>query len=38
MHVIKLIILSMFKETKVAIIRSYYANMNNTMLYKYDYT
>ena len=33
MHVIKLIILNMYnEETKVAIIRSYYVNMNSIML------
>ena len=32
MHVIKLMMLNIYKETKVAIIRSYYANMNSTML------
>ena len=32
MRIIKLIIPNMYKETKVAIIRSYFANMNSTML------
>ena len=36
MHVT--IILNMYEETKVAIICSYYANVNSIMLQKYDYT
>ena len=37
MHVIKVIILNMYEETKGAIARSYYGNMNSTILLKYDY-